>query len=171
MPHTAYTDEELGLTPGWDEHLDPNIRKEIRAARQTSKELEAAQAKIATYERERVLSRAGIPQDKKGDAFAQLYTGDTSDPAVVKAAYEELFGPLNDATGTAGGTGTPDPNDPDPAATQRRIAEANAAGTGAGTAGTVSLEDAIKGAKTTAEVLEIIRHAPPEAGIRLPEDA
>lgn len=157
MPHLQYDDDELGLEPGWDEGLDPNIRRELKQARVARKELDEARTQLATYEKERVLSRAGIPQDKRGDLFARTYEGPTDDPGAVKAAWEELFGPVGEPAG-------------DPAAGDKRIADAAAAGTSQGTPGTVDLADAIRAAKTNEEVLEIVRNAPPEAKIRLPED-
>ena len=171
MPHTAYEDSELDLHPGWDEGLDPNIRKEIRQARVTVKENEALKDQVATYERERTLAEAGIPRDKRGLAFAQLYDGPLeAEPA--KKAYEELFGPITPDAGTAGGTG--DPN----LTAEQRIAAANAAGTSEGSPGTVDLGDAIRNAKDAQEVKTILAaaasqgvgFAPGQYIPRLPED-
>ena len=160
MPTLHYDDDELGLHPGWDEGLDPNIRKELRQARVIQRENADLKGKVETYERERVLTRAGIPSDKRGELFARTYEGALDDPEAVKAAYEELFG----------SAGAAPAGDPDPAAGDRRVAAAGAAGDSQGTPGTVDLADAIKGAKTVAEVKAIIAAAPPEAGIRLAED-
>lgn len=162
MPTTRveYSDDELGLTPGWDTGLDPNIRAELRRGRETAAQLRDTQAENAVLKRERAFTQAGIPADAKGTAFAKLYEGDADDPSAVKAQYEALFGPVADPGAPAG----------DPAAGDRRVASATSAGTDASGGGTVDLEAAIQAAKSTEEVYEIIRNAPPEAGIRLAED-
>jgi hypothetical protein len=173
MPELVYSDAELGLSPGWDENLDPNIRRELRSARQTAKHNEELSAELATYKRKDVLSRAGIPQDNRGDAFAKLYEGPVDDAEKVKAAYEELFGKVE--APAAGGT-EPLPGE-DSAATARRIAEANANGTNAGASGPVDLADAIRAAKTPEEVKNIIAaasklpFAPGQMIPRLPDDS
>lgn len=168
---TTYDDAELGLSPGWDEHLDPNIRGELKQGRINRLEAAAALQRAEAAERELTLYRAGIPAgDKRGQVFAETYKG-SQDPAEIKASFEELFGPLEAGAGGdagAGGTGTPGAGDA--AAAERRIATAGAGGGAPQTPGTTDLRDALRNAKTTAEVKEIIRNAPPEAGIRLPND-
>ena len=60
MPELVFTDDELGLSPGWDEHLDPNIRRELREARILATSLKGiAEAKIADRRSERTPS--GVP--------------------------------------------------------------------------------------------------------------
>lgn len=159
---TTYTDEELNLAPGWGDTLDPNIRKELRQSRVLQAELRTAQAELATERRQNVLTAAGVPSDVRGKAFARLYEGPLDDPAAVKAEYEALFGAA--ASGESQGAGGAN------TAGEKRIADAGAAGASSQAPGTVDLADAIRNAKDTKEVLEIIRNAPPEAGIRLPED-
>ena len=158
---TIYTDEELGLNPGWDEQLDPNIRRELKEGRIVRLQNKELAEKVARYERTESFASAGVPQDKRGQAFARIYEGST-DPAEVKGAYEELFGPLPEGAGDSGAGAPTD--------AERRIADAGSAGSSQGTPGTIDLGDAIKAAKTEAEVLEIIRRAPPEAHIHLPEE-
>ncbi len=167
MPHTAYDDDELGLHPGWDEHLDPNIRKEIRAAKVTERENADLRDRLASLERERLLTRAGIPADKRGEAFAKLYEGDASDPEQVKSEFESLFGPV--ATGES--------DEGDPAAGDRRVAAAGAAGSSEGTPGSMDLADAIRNAKDANEVKALVAQAaqlttwqPGQMIPRLPED-
>ena len=163
MPHTAYDDDELGLAPGWDEGLDSNIRRELRQSRVLQQEHQKLQNEVTGYRRERLFLRAGIPQDRRGDLFTRTYEGDLEDADTVRAAYEELFGPLKTSPPSA------DPS----TAGDRRIADANAAGDQEGTPGTMELGDAMRNAKTKDEVLTIIRQAAaqnPEAGIRLPDD-
>ncbi len=165
MPRTEtiYEDDELGLQPGWDEHLDPNIRRELRQSRIVARERDAERTAREAAERELTLYRAGIPGDARGQAFAKVYDGDSTNPDAIKAAYEELFGPVQAGSGAPAGAAS--------TAADQRIADAAGAGAGtAGTPGTVDLAEAIRGAKTTAEVLEIVKNAPPEAGLRLPED-
>lgn len=159
MPTLEYSDEELGLSPGWDNELDPNIRRELRQSRITRREADELKRENEVLKRERTLARAGIPSDKRGELFARTYEGPVDDPAAVKAAYEDLFG----QSAPAGETGTPATGD-------QRIADAGAAGASEGSPGVVDLADAIRAAKTPDEIKAIIRSAPPEAGIRIPED-
>ena len=104
---------------------------------------------------------AGIPQDVKGQAFAKIYDG-SDDPAEIRAGYEKLFGPLEQKPeGTAGAE----------LSAEQRIAAAGSAGASQGTPGTIDIGEAIKGAKTNAEVLEIIRQHGHAAGLSLPADS
>jgi hypothetical protein len=116
----------------------------------TRRELETAQTRLADLERERVLTRAGIPADKRGELFARTYEGSLEDPGAVKAAYEDLFGPI----------GAGHQSQDDPAAGERRIAEAGAAAGEGGNPGSVDFADAIRAAKSVEEVKELIRNAP-----------
>lgn len=169
---TTYEDDELGLQTGWDEHLDPNIRKEIRKGRINAVEATQATERAEAAERELTLYRAGIPAgDKRGQVFAETYKG-SQDPAEIKASFEELFGPLDAGAGGdagVGGAGSQGAGT-NGAAADKRIATAGAGGGTPQTPGTTDLRDALRNAKTTEEVKEIIRNAPPEAGIQLPQD-
>ena len=168
MPKTevTYTDEELGLSEGWDEQLDPNIRRELKQARIDRVELKAATAELNTYRRVASFATAGVPQDAKGKAFAKVYEG-SDDPTEVKTAYEELFGPITASGSTDASSDT---------SAEQRIANATSAGTSQGTPGTKDFGEALREAKTTKEVLELIRHAPEGARspdgyrMRLPDD-
>jgi hypothetical protein len=157
-----YTDEELGLDPEEIKQLDPNIRRELRAARTTTKRYEESLDRQDRMERELAFFRAGIPGDDKGMYFAAGYSGDLS-PTAIKAEYDRVFGQPLDPN---------DPNHPDNAgktadelAAQKRIADAG--GDTSGQTGILTLEDALKNAKDNKEVMEILRNAPPEAGIRV----
>jgi len=159
-----YSDEELGLDPEDLKQLDPNIRKEIRRARSVDRQLQEVLVLQEQQTRELAFYRAGIPADKRGTYFSQAYNGDLT-PEAIKAEYDEVFG-------TPAALDPNDPNHPDNAgktaeelAAQKRIADAG--GEVQGVTGAISLEDAIKNAKTNAEVMEILRSAPPEAGIRV----
>jgi hypothetical protein len=158
MPTLHYTDEELELAPGWDEHLDSNIRRQIRQAKIDKIEAAQAKAEAAEAKRELVLLKAGVPADAKGEMFVKAYDGPL-DAESVKAAYEAVFGAPD--PGAGGGTGQLDPN----LTAQQRIAQSG--GAGAGTSGVISLEERIRSAKTPEELREVIRSAPPEAKIRL----
>jgi len=158
---TIYEDDELGLSPGWDEQLDPNIRRELRESRITRLQLKEANDELAVFRRTQALATAGIPQDKRGQAFAQVYNG-SDDPAEVRQEFEGLFGPLDAGTGGDAGAGTD---------AEGRIAAAGSAGASLGTPGTIDIGDAIKAAKTNAEVLEIIRTHGRQAGLSMPADS
>ena len=158
---TTYSDEELGLSPGWDEQLDSNIRRELRDGRIVRTQLREAEQELNGYRRTAGLATAGIPQDEKGQAFAKIYEG-SDDPAEIRERYEKLFGPLaQKPEGTAGAE----------LSAEQRIAAAGSAGASQGTPGTIDIGEAIKGAKTNAEVLEIIRQHGHAAGLSLPADS
>jgi hypothetical protein len=155
-----YTDEELGLTPQDLEGLDPNIRREIKASRSDRKRLQEVLELQEAQGRELAFFRAGIPGDAKGAYFAAGYTGELS-PVAIKAEYDAVFG-----TPAADGG---DENDETGKTTEQLAADkriADAGGEIPGNAGIITLEDAIKNAPDNAAVMEIIRNAPPEAGIR-----
>jgi len=159
---TIYEDEELGLSPGWDEQLDPNIRRELKDSRIARLQLKEAQAELAVFRRNSALATVGIPQDKRGQAFAKVYDG-SDDPAEVTQAWEALFGPLDAGSGDEGSTAS--------LTAEERIAAAGSAGANQGTPGTQDIGDAIKAAKTNAEVMEIIRTHGRAAGLSLPADS
>ena len=158
---TTYSDEELGLSPGWDEQLDPNIRRELKQARIDRFQLRELEREVTGYRRTAGFATAGIPQDDKGQAFSKIYEG-SEDPAEVREAYEKLFGPLQAPTGGTAGAELD---------AETRIAAAGSAGASQGVPGTIDIGEAIKGAKTNAEVLEIIRQHGHAAGLSLPADS
>ncbi len=158
---TIYTDDELGLSPGWDEQLDPNIRRELKQARIDRYELKELKAEVLGFRRLSGFATAGIPQDAKGVAFAKVYEG-SEDPAEMRLGYEALFGPLpGEVPGGEAGAELD---------AEGRIAAAGNAGVNLGTPGTTDIGDAIKAAKTNAEVLEIIRTSGRAAGMSLPAE-
>jgi hypothetical protein len=159
---TIYSDEELGLQPGWDEQLDPNIRRELKQARIDRYQLKELEKEVSGYRRLSGFATAGIPQDEKGQAFAKIYEG-SDDPAEIREGYQKLFGPL-EGGGTGGSAGAE-------LDAEGRIAAAGSAGASQGTPGTIDIGDAIKNAKTNAEVLEIIRTNGRAAGLSLPADS
>lgn len=167
MPETVtiYSDEELGLEPGWDTNpedgqpLSPAIRRELRGSRIARKERDAAVRRAETAERQLALAGAGIPQDERGKFFAEHYDG-PSDPASVKAQWEALFGPEG-----SGGAG-------DDTAGQRRIAELGAGESGGSSgAGGQTVEEwqaELRAARGNKQLVRaILAKAPPETGIRL----
>lgn len=158
MPTTnQFTDEELGLDPTDLEGLDPNIRAEIRKNRTMAKQLAHLTESQERQERELAFYRAGVPADDKGAYFAAGYKGEL-DPTAIKAEFDKVFGSV---------VPTGDGNDgktADQLAAEKRIADAG--GEVLGNNAMISLEDAIKNAPDNAAVMEIIRNAPAEAGIR-----
>ena len=159
MPELVYSDDELGLVKGWDEGLDPNIRRELKEAKVAHRDLAAARIALAERDRADSYRRAGIPDNKQGDAYAKVATADPTNPEAIKAEFEELFGV------------------PDPEAAQKaaELAEAQriaaAGGTQTGTPGTIKFEDALRDpTKSREEILELIRNAPAETGLRLASD-
>lgn len=65
------TDEELGIP----DHLDPNIRAELRKSRTFAKEAEAARAEAEAARRELEFHKAGIPEDGIGALIRKAYDG------------------------------------------------------------------------------------------------
>ena len=167
MPRTVtqYDDDELGLKADWDKDIEsPDLRRDVREGRIAKRELERERQARGAAEAELTMYRAGIPNDEKGQAFVKVYEGDRTDPQAIKEGYERLFGEL-----PKGGAQQVE----DPAAAARRVASAGNEGSGGTGGGTVDLADAIRGAKSAAEVLEVIRRAErenPEAHIRVAED-
>lgn len=155
---TIYTDDELGLSQGWDDQLDPNIRRELRQARIDRHELAELRAEVGGLRRVQSLASAGVPNDKRGEAFARIYDG-SEDATEIRSAYEELFGQIEAPSGNEADTDA-----------ERRIVDATNAGTSQGGPGTRDFGEALKNAKTMDEWREVMRNAPPEAKIRLPED-
>jgi hypothetical protein len=112
------------------EPLDENIRRELRQARDTKRELEETQARLAVMEKDTAFTKAGLPEDGPAALLRQTYTGPL-DPEAIKAEaakygitpsggapaggeYDEELSAMRQATGTVRGTGgdpTPDPLD------------------------------------------------------------
>lgn len=84
-----YTDEET-------DHLDPNIRAELRKSRERAKEAEAAKAELANLQRELAFTKAGIPETGVGALLRKAYDGDTDPEAIRKVAAE--YGITSDST-------------------------------------------------------------------------
>lgn len=136
--------------------LDPKIRKALKLARKDKKRVGALEALVAQKDREIAFARAGIPDDARGQALAKVYDGDL-DPTKIQSTFAELFGA--DANSASDGTET-----------QRRIADAGVGGGTPTAPGTVEFADALRAAKgDNKKVLELIRNAPPGAGIKLPD--
>lgn len=76
-----FSDEET-------EHLDPNIRAELRKSRERAKEAEAAKAETEALKRELAFTKAGIPETGVGALLRKAYDGDTDPDAIRQAAAE-----------------------------------------------------------------------------------
>jgi len=160
MPELVWTDAELGLQPGWDEKLDPNIRRELREARILKRENAELAERLSGLERRDAYRRAGIPDDKRGDAFAAIAKSDPNDTAALKAEFEELFGV------TSGDAGAGQQLTEEELEAQRRIAEAG--GTQTGTPGQVEFEAALRDpTKSREEIIALIKEHGHLAGIRM----
>ena len=84
------------------EALDPNIREELRKAREVTKERDAATAELASLRREHAFTQAGIPEAGPGALFRKAYDGDLDVTAVKTAA--EGYGVLQVASAESGMT-------------------------------------------------------------------
>jgi len=76
-----YQDEET-------DHLDPNIRAELRKSKERAKEAEMAKAELAELKRELAFTKAGIPEDGVGKLLRKAYDGETNSEAIREAAAE-----------------------------------------------------------------------------------
>jgi hypothetical protein len=165
MPELTYSDQELGLEPGWDtdeqgQPLGKHIREALRSSRIIQKQAAEARAEAEAAKRELAFYRAGVPQDARGQFFARAYDG-PDDAESVKAAFEALWPTGNGGTNSNEGS--------DGTETAQRIAEAGSAGTPGG-GSTVDFADALRAARgDNAKIRELIANAPPEARIKLPD--
>ncbi len=141
------TDEELGLDPTQMESLDPNIRAELRRSRQLSRDNATLQAEAAQAKREASFAKAGIPSSPIGEMFAKAYDGPTDDPAAIKAAFDGL------------GVTEPVQAEQQQAdlSAQRQVAQIGSQGE---PGGDIRYEDALKSAKNSAELMELLANAP-----------
>jgi len=80
-----YQDEET-------DHLDPNIRAELRKSKERAKEAEQAKAELADLKRELAFTKAGIPEDGVGKLFRKAYDGDTDAESIRQSAAEYGLG-------------------------------------------------------------------------------
>jgi len=167
MPITTYSDDELGLEPGWDtdeqgQPLGKHIREALRSSRIIARQADEARAEAAQARRELALLKAGVPNDPRGEFFSKAYEG-PDDPEAVKAAFEALWPSQQSGAAGEGAEG-------DGTEAAQRIAEAGSGGTPTGTAGTVEFADALRAARgDNAKIRELIANAPEGARIRLPE--
>ena len=76
-----YQDEET-------DHLDPNIRAELRKSKERAKEAEQAKAELADLKRELAFTKAGIPEEGLGKLLRDAYKGDNDAEAIRQAASE-----------------------------------------------------------------------------------
>ena len=76
-----YQDEET-------DHLDPNIRAELRKSKERAKDAAEARAELESLKRELAFTKAGIPETGIGALLRKAYDGDTDTDAIRKAAEE-----------------------------------------------------------------------------------
>ena len=174
MPELHYSDDELGLNPGWDvdpesqQPLSKHIREEIRTNRILRRELNDVKQKQAVQERQLAFAKAGIPLDAKGELFAKAYEGE-SDPEKVREAYEAVFGKVEQGSET-GGTPSGEEGPDEGTATAARIAASAQGGTTPADGGQVKFEEALLAARgDNKKIRELISAAGAGAGIKLPD--
>jgi hypothetical protein len=141
-----------------NDHLDPNIRAELRKSKERAREAEAAKAEAELLKRELAFTKAGIPDDKFGALFRKAYDGEADAEAVRKAAEEYgIFEPAEQGNDQVA----------DELERQRTIAGA----TGTNTSGPTSQQDflaGIQGASSVDEVMEVVRSLGAESGVFAP---
>ena len=141
------------------EPLDANIRKQLREAEKTRKEMEILRAEIAAEKREVQFAKAGIPETGVGSLFRKAYDGEATAEAIRNAAQE--YGILEaPAPATASGDSELD--------ALRRAQGATIGTTGAlPDPGQKFLAD-IQGATSPEQILELVKQASgsnPELGL------
>jgi len=101
------------------DHLDPNIRAELRKSKERARLAEQALAEAQELRRELAFTKAGIPETGTGALLRKAYDGD-NDPDAIRAAAAEygitigderqvpnpLNEELNQHRAIAGATGT-----------------------------------------------------------------
>ena len=139
--------------------LDPNIRKQLREAEKTRKELDSLRAELNAEKREVQFTKAGIPDSGIGELFRKAYDGEANAEAIRSAA--EQYGILQSpAPATSSG-------DSELEALRR------AQGATIGTSGALpdpgqEFLSKVKSASSADEVLELVRqtaNSNPELGI------
>ena len=136
-----------------NEPLDPNIRAALRAA-------QADKQRVAELEREIAFTKAGVPDDTLGTVFRKGWDGDTT-PEAIKAAWDEIAPAPPAPPPVESGDSGVDPQLQAELDAQQRIAQVGASGEPG--SGEQTYEDAIRSAKSEAEVLALIRQAPATA--------
>jgi len=139
--------------------LDPNIRKQLREAEKTRKELDSLRAELNAEKREVQFTKAGIPDSGIGELFRKAYDGEANAEAIRNAA--EQYGILQSPAPTTSS------GDSELEALRR------AQGATIGTSGALpdpgqEFLSKVKSASSADEVLELVRqtaNSNPELGI------
>ena len=166
----------LEAHPEFQNVQDPNIRRELRRADVARREAQQANDRAAQAERRLAFIDAKLPDHPALKGLQASFIGDqvpTVEEIRQRATEWGLInedgtptigaaGPAGDGSNGAGsGAGSADEE------TLRRIA---GAGSSTGTqGGGMDLADALRAAKSNDEVMQILRNAPPEAGLVLRE--
>jgi len=138
------------------DHLDPNIRAELRKSKERARLAEQALAEAQELRRELAFTKAGIPETGTGALLRKAYDGDTDPEAIREAAAEY---------GVIIGTEQPAAN---PLAQELNQHRAIAGATGTNVSGPTSQDSFMAGvqqAGTREETLAAIRANGPESGV------
>lgn len=149
-----YTDEET-------DHLDPNIRAELRKSRERAKALEAKDAEIEALKRDNAFTKAGIPDTGVGALLRKAYDGENDPEAIRKTAAEYGID-----LGGANAAQQPDPIREE-LETHRQIAGSTGTSNSGPTAEQALYAAILDGANEEA-VMEIIRSQGAESGLFAP---
>jgi len=139
------------------EHLDPNIRAELRKSRERAKAAEQAQAELDALKRDLAFTKAGIPDTGTGALLRKAYDGDTDPEAIRKAAEE--YGIFGEA---------PQAQAPNPIHEELEQHRAIAGATGTNNSGpdnSQSFLAAVQSASNVEEVMAAIRTMGGESGV------
>ena len=137
------------------QNLPPEVQALLRQGRKAQRDLEAAQTATKQLEKNVAIERAGVPNHPARDVVFEKYDGPLD--AESLKAHAEKFGIIATAPVSSG------PSDQEISA-QRQIL--NAGGGAPAANGDVDLGDALRNAKTQAEVLAIVRAVSGKPGFR-----
>ena len=134
------------------EVLNPNIRQELRKAKEAKAELEDAKRELAAMKSEVAFTKAGIPEEGPGALLRKAFAGETDPDAIRKAAEEYgVFQP----------TAPPANNEPDYSGELDALARAQGATSGSGVGSGMSTGDKFQSALSAAtnqeEMMAVIR--------------
>ena len=157
-----YDDQGNEIEEQEREPLDPNIRKALKQSEANAKAATEARAEVESMKREIAFTKAGIPEDGVGGYFRKGYEGDIS-PDAIKAEAEK-----------AGILQAPPAQVPNEELEQlRAVHSASATSPSSGTPNPATYQswlNEVAGATTEAQVMALVRNAPPEAGVQFFQD-
>jgi hypothetical protein len=139
------------------EPLDHNIRQALKDSKANAKAATEARAEVESMKREIAFTKAGIPEDGMGQYFRKGYDGDHS-PEAIRAEAEKA--------GILAPAPVQVPSEELEQLRQVHQTSATAPSMPQTNAGFQGWINQIGTATTVEEVMALVNHAPPEAGVQ-----